>query len=73
MSGKGKMGDGGQKLHTSSYKISSGDVIHSVVTTVNNSVQSLHCVRLFATPWTAARQASLSIINSQSFAQTHVH
>ena len=31
-----------------------------------SSVQSLSCVRLFATPWTAARQASLSITNSQS-------
>ena len=31
-----------------------------------SSVQSLSCVRLFVTPWTAARQASLSIINSQS-------
>ena len=30
------------------------------------SVQSLRCVRLFGTPWTAARQASLSITNSQS-------
>ena len=30
------------------------------------SVQSLSCVRLFATPWTAARQASLSINNSGS-------
>ena len=30
------------------------------------SVQSLSHVRLFATPWTAARQASLSISNSQS-------
>ena len=30
------------------------------------SVQSLSHVRLFATPWTAARQASLSITNSQS-------
>ena len=30
------------------------------------SVQSLSCIRLFATPWTAARQASLSITNSQS-------
>ena len=30
------------------------------------SVQSLSCVRLFATPRTAARQASLSITNSQS-------
>ena len=30
------------------------------------SVQSLSRVRLFATPWTTARQASLSITNSQS-------
>ena len=28
------------------------------------SVQSLSCVRLFATPWIAARQTSLSITNS---------
>ena len=33
---------------------------------VMNSVQSLSCVPLFATPWTAAHQASLSITNSQS-------
>ena len=31
-----------------------------------SSVQSLSCVWLFATPWTASRQASLSITNSQS-------
>ena len=31
-----------------------------------SSVESLGRVRLFATPWTAARQASLSISNSQS-------
>ena len=31
-----------------------------------SSVQSLSLVQLFATPWTAARQASLSITNSQS-------
>ena len=31
-----------------------------------SSVQSLSCVQLFATPWIAARQASLSIINSRS-------
>ena len=31
-----------------------------------SSVQSLSCVRLFATPWTAALQASLSITNSLS-------
>ena len=30
------------------------------------SVQSLRCVRLFATPWTAARLTFLSITNSQS-------
>ena len=35
--------------------------VHSV-----SSVQSLSCVQLFATPWTAARQASLSITNSRS-------
>ena len=29
------------------------------------SVQSLSCLQLFATPWIAARQASLSITNSQ--------
>ena len=29
------------------------------------SVQLLSCVRLFVTPWTAARQASLSITNSR--------
>ena len=31
-----------------------------------SSVQSLSCIRLFVTPWTAARQASLSITNSRS-------
>ena len=31
-----------------------------------SSVQSLSRVQLFVTPWTAARQASLSITNSQS-------
>ena len=30
------------------------------------SVQSLSRVRLFSTPWTAARQASLSVTNSRS-------
>ena len=39
----------------------------------SQSVQSLSCVRLFETPWTAAHQASLSITNSRSFTQTHVH
>ena len=31
-----------------------------------NSVQSLSCVRLFVTPWTTARQASLSITSSRN-------
>ena len=31
-----------------------------------SSVQLLSHIQLFATPWTAARQASLSITNSQS-------
>ena len=33
---------------------------------INISVHLLSCVQLFATPWTAACQASLSITNSQS-------
>ena len=33
---------------------------------VSLSVQSLSCVQLFVTPWTAARQASLSITISRS-------
>ena len=37
-----------------------------------SSVQSLSPVRLFATPWTAARQASLSIYQLPELAQTHV-
>ena len=35
-------------------------------TYISQSVQSLSHVRLFATPWTAACQATLSITNSQS-------
>ena len=36
------------------------------ITSEFSSVQSLTCVQLFATPWTAPCQASLSITNSQS-------
>ena len=36
-----------------------------------SSVQSLSHVQLFATPWIAAHQASLSVTNSRT--QTHVH
>ena len=38
----------------------------SVLNWIFSSVQSLSRVQLFVTPWTAARQASLSITNSQS-------
>ena len=36
------------------------------ILTLFSSVQLLSCVQLFVTPWTAARQASLSITSSQS-------
>ena len=38
-----------------------------------SSVQSLNRVRLFATPWIAARQASLVHHQFLEFTQTHVH
>ena len=38
-----------------------------------SSVQLLSHVQLFATPWTATCQASLSITNSWSPPKTHVH
>ena len=41
-------------------------ITNLLVTNRLNSVQLLICVQLFATPWTAAHQASLSITNSQS-------
>ena len=41
-------------------------VLYALVHTSFTSVQSLSRVRLFATPWIAARQASLSINNSWS-------
>ena len=41
-------------------------LIHVDVWQKFSSVQSLSCVQLFATPWIAARQVSLSITNSQS-------
>ena len=48
-----------------------------VSTVFLNSIRSdqlLSRVRLFATPWIAARQASLSITNSRTeFTETHVH
>ena len=40
--------------------------IFNAINSSLSSVQSHSCVQLFATPWTAAHQASLSITNSQS-------
>ena len=37
---------------------------HQISKLLLSSVQSLGCVQLFATPWTAAHLASLSITNS---------
>ena len=50
----------GLKLNTQKTKIMAS------APTQFSSVQSLSRVRLFATPWTAAHQDSLSITNSQS-------
>ena len=41
-------------------------VLHVSVQAESSSVRSLSCVQLFATPWTATHQVSLSITNSQS-------
>ena len=36
--GVGEMGEGGQKVQTSSYKISHEDIMYSIVNIVNNTV-----------------------------------
>ena len=60
-------------LHLFSCSVSSAPMIIrraklGIVPLINkwefSSVQSLSCVQLFVTPWTAAHQASLSITNS---------
>ena len=43
-----------------------GSTLSSILSVKFRSVQLLSHVRLFVTPWTVARQASLSIINSLS-------
>ena len=58
-------------LNLSKEKFSAGmtegqSVSHAPTAVQFSSVQSLSHVRLFATPWTAAHQASLSITNSRS-------
>ena len=58
-----------QKRHYQEGKEFRGWFLISFVVTFGcyqfSSVQSLSCVWLFATPWIAARQASLSITNSR--------
>ena len=49
------------------------NIVRKVTHYLFSSVQSLSCVRLFVTPWTAAHQASLSIHEFLEFAQTHVY
>ena len=39
--------------------------MYDIVLVQFSSVQSFSCVQLFATPWTAAHQASLSITNTR--------
>ena len=47
-------------------------MFHLIRNTVHavTSLQSLSCVRLFATPWTAARQASLSITTPGAYSNS---
>ena len=47
--------------------------LHIITILIISSVQSLSHVRLFVTPWTAARRASLSITKLPEPTQTHVH
>ena len=56
-------------LFTSSMKLIAILSPHSMGVVV---VQLPSCAQLFATPWTAARQASLSLAIPK-FAQVHVH
>ena len=46
--------------------VGDGWIVGDMIKQVFSSVQSLSRVQLFATPWTAAHQASLSITNSRS-------
>ena len=59
-------------VHMSLVFFSYGNTTHSIRgqfyrrKTIFSSVQSLSCILLFATRWTAVHQASLSITNSRS-------
>ena len=53
-------------MQTITYKQNFENNVNGISRALFSSVQSFSHVHLFATPWTAARQASLSITNSQS-------
>ena len=55
--------------HLSIDEYTKNDEIHNIF----SSVQSHSRVRLFATPCTAALQASLSMLQLPELTQTHVH
>ena len=55
-----------KKIKTKAWNIQTEQKYKSNIFYAQGSVQSLSRVRLFATPWTAAHQASLSITNSRS-------
>ena len=59
-------GTGRGKSHGSDGEVGSVRGSSSTKLQSDSSAQSLSRVRLFVTPWTAARQASLSITNPQS-------
>ena len=56
------LGEGNELVNMKNFKLEFCSSIYSCI----RSDQSLSCVWLFATPWIAARQASLSITNSWS-------
>ena len=55
-----------RKVELSIVRYQASQLLRVVDLTIISSVQSLSCVQLFATPWTAECQASLSITNSRS-------
>ena len=60
----GRLPSMGSQSQTRLKQLSSSSSMHRVA--LSQSVQSFRHVQLFATPWTAACQAYLSITNSQS-------
>ena len=55
---------GGDGIPAELFQILNNDAVRVLHSVQYSSIQSLSRVRLFVTPWTAARQTSLSITNS---------